>query len=206
MKPAIFGVLLCFTLSGLSAQNVIRLNNPGFESEPLAGVVPEGWLNMGSSDETPPDIQPGFFGVDLKAAEGNTYLGLVVREHNTWEGVGQILDSYLLKDSTYTFSLYLNRSSKYKSSVRGRNSEPVSFTSPTILKIWGHNTITGEEELLAESTPPGHSEWVKYELTLQPKKGNYDEIDLMAYYAPGFEQTNGNLLIDGCSDIVKVKK
>lgn len=206
MKPILSGVLCCLALSGVCAQDIIRLNNPGFESEPASGVVPEGWLNLGSSEETPPDIQPGFFGVDLEAAEGNTYLGLSVREHNTWEGVGQILDSYLLKDSTYTFSLYLNRSNKFTARVSKRFSDPVSFTSPTILKIWGHNTITGEEELLAESTPPSHSEWVKYEFTLQPKKGNYDEIDLMAYYAKGFEQTNGHLLVDGCSDIVKVTK
>jgi hypothetical protein len=206
MKTIVVFVLMSVACFGLLAQDVIRIENPGFESKPASGVVPEGWLNLGSSDETPPDIQPGFFGVDLEAAEGNTYLGLVVREHNTWEGVGQILESYLLKDSAYTFSLYLNRSNKYRSPLRGRNSEPISFTTPTILKIWGHNTITGEEELLAESMPPGHSEWVKYEFILQPKKGNYDEIDLMAYYAKGFEQTNGNLLIDHCSDIVKVKK
>jgi hypothetical protein len=89
--------------------------------------------------------------------------------------------------------------------LRGRG-EPVSFVNPTILKIWGYNTKTGEDELLAESTPPGHSEWIKYEFILQPKKGSYNEIDLMAYYAEGFEQTNGNLLIDHCSDIVKVTK
>ncbi|MBN8678766.1 MAG: hypothetical protein J0M29_11120 [Chitinophagales bacterium] len=200
----IIGLLSLF-FTGIQAQDVIKLENPGFESEPLSGVVPEGWMNMGSDYETPPDIQPGFFGVNLKAAEGNTYLGLVVRQHNTWEGVGQKLDGWLRKDSTYTFSLYLNRSNTYVSPMRG-GGEPVSFVSPTILKIWGYNTRTGKDELLAESLPPGHSNWVKYEFTFTPRNGDYNEIDLMAYYAPGFEQRNGNLLIDNCSDIIMVKQ
>lgn len=205
MKPILFGLLLGLTLQVLSAQEVIRLENPGFESERNAAHVPEGWENMGSTDETPPDTQPGFFKVAIEPQEGNSYLGLVVRQHNTWEGVGQRLDGWLRKDSTYTFSLYLNRSNTYTSSLRG-GGEPVSFTNPTILKIWGYNTITRKEELLAESLPPGHSNWVKYEFLFTPRNGDYNEINLMAYYAKGFEQTNGNLLIDHCSDIVKVTK
>lgn len=205
MKICLLGVLFGLNLTEMSAQELIRLKNPGFESIPGAGLVPDGWLNMGSTSETPPDTQPGFFGVDQKPVQGNTYLGLVVREHNTWEGVGQKLDAYLMKDSSYTFSLYLNRSNRYRSPIRG-GSELVSFSNPTMLKIWGYNTETGEDELLAESMPPGHSEWIKYEFLLHPQKGSYNEIDLMAYYAKGFEQTNGNLLIDHCSDIVKITK
>ncbi|HAD14537.1 MAG TPA: OmpA family protein, partial [Saprospirales bacterium] len=148
----------------------------------------------------------GFFGVDEKPNEGKTYQGLVVRSHNTWVGVGQKLEGMLMKDSTYTFSLYLNRSNQYRSPVSGGGGEPVSFSNPTILKIWGYNSETNTDELLAESIPPGHSEWVKYEFVFTPKNGSYNEIDLMAYYAKGFEQTNGNLLIDHCSDIVKIKK
>jgi len=57
--------------------------------------------------------------------------------------------------------------------------------------------------LLAESQPVSHSKWVRFEFLLKPTQGDYNELDLMAYYAPGFEQTNGNLLIDDCSAIVK---
>lgn len=205
MKTTVVSIFLSITSTVLMAQDVIKLKNPGFESERGAGMVPEGWENMGPSDETPPDTQPGWFKVELEPAEGNTYLGLVVRERNTWEGVGQELDGWLRKDSTYTFSLYLNRSNSYMSPLAGGGG-PVSFVSPTILKIWGYNTINGKDELLAESLPPGHSNWVKYEFTFTPRNRDYNEIDLMAYYAPGFEQTNGNLLIDNCSDIVKVQK
>jgi len=35
---------------------------------------------------------------------------------------------------------------------------------------------------------------------------DFDELDLMAYFAPGFERMNGNLLIDNCSPIVETEK
>lgn len=44
-----------------------------------------------------------------------------------------------------------------------------------------------------------------YTFTLKPTVSDFDEIDLMAYYAPGSEKKNGNLLIDNCSAIEKLK-
>jgi hypothetical protein len=185
-------------------QDIFYLKNPSFEADaPGAGVDITGWKNLGAADQTPPDIQPGWFGVRFPAQHGKNYLGLAVRETNTWEGVGQRLDGVLQKDSAYIFSLWLSRSNEYISSLAGKP-EPVKFNAPTILKIWGYNTQTGQEELLAESMPVGHSEWVFYEFVLSPTLGDYDEIDLMAYYAPGFEYQNGNLLIDDCSAIEKI--
>jgi len=197
-------VLLFFLPGKMAAQNVFALKNPSFEDDlPAAGIVPNEWLNMGAPTETPPDIQPGSFSVTLKAQHGKRYLGLAVRDNNTWEGVGQRLEGYLQKDSAYTFSIWLARSNAFVSVSRATGQE-VTYNSPTILKIWGVNSQTQEEELLAESTPVGHSQWTQYTFTLKPTVADFDEIDLMAYYAPGFEQKNGNLLIDNCSAIEKV--
>lgn len=188
------------------AQRPIELRNPSFETDkPEPGKTPSGWINLGAKDQTPPDIQPGFFGVSQPAQDGNNYLALVVRESNTWEGVGQELTDYLKKDSAYSFSIWLSRSNELSSGVLGGNETILkSFDAPTILKIWGYNTSTRQEELLAESQPVSHSKWVKYEFVLKPIMADYDEIDLMAYYAYGFELKNGNLLIDNCSSIQKV--
>lgn len=204
MKNAAFfaSLFLMLSLQG-AAQEAFVLKNPSFEKDkPAVGIVPHGWLNMGAPGETPPDIQPGFFEVNLKAQDGKNYLGLATRDNNTWEGVGQRLDGYLQKDSSYTFSLYLARSNSFISISRTTQKE-TSYTAPTILKIWGVNSQTQQEELLAESAPVSHSEWTLYTFTLKPTVADFDEIDLMAYYAPGFEQKNGNLLIDNCSAIVK---
>ena len=185
-------------------QEVFTLKNPSFEDDkPAAGIVPKGWINMGAPGETPPDIQPGMFEVNLKAQDGKTYLGLVTRDNNTWEGVGQQLDGFLRKDSSYTFSLYLARSNSFISMSKATLKES-TYNAPTILKIWGVNTTTQQDELLAESVTVSHSAWTPYSFTLQPTVADFDEIDLMVYYAPGFEQKNGNLLIDNCSQIVQI--
>ena len=160
---------------------------------------------MGSDNETPPDIQPGWFGVSMEAQEGKNFMGMVVRDNNTWEGIGQKLGGWLKEDSSYTFSVWLARSNVYRSVSRMTGAE-INYNAPTILKIWGVNTRTNEEELLAESAAISHSVWTRYTFTLKPLKSDYDEIDLMAYYAPGSEGKNGNLLIDNCSAIEAEKK
>jgi len=205
-RKVLFMLLPAFFLVSLQAQQTIRLQNPSFEwDEREAGLTPGGWMNMGAENETPSDIQPGWFGVKLEAQDGDKFVGMVVRDNNTWEGIGQKLNGWLKKDSTYTFSAYLARSNNYQSVSRNTGLE-VNYKSPTILKIWGVNTRTGEEELLAESSAVSHSIWTLYTFTLQPSMADFDEIDLMAYYAPGHEGKNGNLLIDNCSAIVEVKE
>ena len=195
-----------FFLLAVQAQKTIILQNPSFEwDEPQSGMPPGGWMNMGANDETPSDIQPGFFGVKMEAQDGERYVGMVVRDNNTWEGIGQKLNGWLKRDSTYTFSLYLARSNNYQSVSRATGEE-ANYKSPTILKIWGVNTRTEEEELLAESSTVSHSIWTRYTFMLQPSIADFDEINLMAYYAPGNEGKNGNLLIDNCSAIVEVKE
>ena len=202
MKTTLGSFLLAFLpYIALLAQRPIELKNPSFETDPRGhSQTPSGWINLGTSDHTPPDIQPGSFGVNLEPQDGENYLGLVVRASNTWEGVGQELTDFLKKDSAYTFSLWLARSNGYRSPIPGNN-ELANFNAPTILKIWGFNTKTKQEELLAESQPVSHSKWVKFEFILKPSLADYDELDLMAYYAFGHEQENGNLLIDQCSSI-----
>ncbi len=207
MKPQIVLLcfFICFSIENTRGQNPIKLKNASFEADrPSCCSLPSEWVDLGVEDQTPPDIQPGFFQVLMQAQNGLNYIGLVVRENNTWEGLGQRLSDVLKKDSSYTFSLWLSRSNVYKSATR-LSTELSNFNSPTILKIWGYNTKNKQEELLAESLPVSHSKWVRYEFVLNPTLTDYNELDLMAYYAPGYEKTNGNLLIDDCSSIVKIE-
>ncbi|MBC7775357.1 MAG: hypothetical protein H7246_07960 [Phycisphaerae bacterium] len=202
--------LACFPLGEIWGQAFIALVNPSFEAgEAARSIVPPGWINLSDNDDSPPDIQPGGWGVSLRAQDGHKYLGLVVRDNNTWEGVGQRLDGLLYAGSSYKFSLWLSRSNTLMSpSMSGTSStrENVNFNAPTILKIWGYNTKSKLEELLAESEPVGHSKWVRYEFILTPTLDDYDELDLMAYYASGHVKENGNLLIDNCSAIELIEK
>ena len=162
--------------------------------------MPEGWIDLGMEGETPPDIQPGSWGVKMKAKHGKKYLGLVVRDNYSWEGVGQLLEERMIQDSTYTFSLDLANFNWLVSFSR-LTGNGVFYSAPTVLRIWGVNTVLNKRELLAESEIVDHGTWLRYTFDLKPKKADCDRLDLVAYYAPGREMTNGNLLIDNCSDI-----
>lgn len=204
-RPVKNAMLLLFLWVGAllsSAQTSIHLKNPSFEWDELgAGKVPRGWMNAGKEQESPPDIQPCCFQVWMGAIDGKQFLGLVTRDNNTWEGVSQLLDGWLMKDSAYVFTVSLARSDRYISLSKTTNQE-ANYTHPTVLKIWGYNTVTKQEELLALSTPVDHKTWQAYTFVLQPKHAAFNQIDLMAYYASAFEKTNGNLLVDDCSDLV----
>lgn len=191
--------------SSLVAQQEILLQNPSFEQDfPQAGVTPTGWINMGPETESPPDIQPGAFEVRMKAQAGKQYVGLVVRDNGTWEGIGQKLKEPLQKDSTYQFSLWLARAPLMMSLSR-QTQKPANYNAPTILRIWGVNSKTGQTEMLGETEPVSPSVWMLYTFELKPQVDDFYEIELMAWYAPGHKKENGNLLIDNCSPITKKK-
>ncbi len=83
MKNILTFCLLPLLLLGknAAAQQSFTLRNPSFEQDkPNAGQTPTGWLNLGASSETPSDIQPGAFEVEMKAQDGKVYVGLTVRD------------------------------------------------------------------------------------------------------------------------------
>jgi hypothetical protein len=94
--------LLLFFLTKVEAQQVIELNNPSFEDKPSSGKTPRGWENWGFQNQSEVDIQPGQFDVMYKTYHGKTYVGMVVRDDNTYESIGQNLpyENRLVKEMT----------------------------------------------------------------------------------------------------------
>ncbi|MBK8555284.1 MAG: OmpA family protein [Lewinellaceae bacterium] len=179
----------------------ILLVNASFEDLPKCCEAPTGWYNCGKSEESPPDIQPGFFQVNKTADQGQTYLGLVTRDNDTWEGVGQRLSRPLESNKCYDFSLALCRSELYLSLSR-TTGEQVNYATPAKLRIWGGNGYCDKHELLAETSVIVNTRWLNYNFKLQPKNGNYSFILLEAYYkTPILFPTNGNILVDNASPI-----
>lgn len=206
-KGIVLGLWICLLASTLlPAQDTIALVNPSFEDDfPRAQALPSGWIDRGNPNESPPDIQPGVFNVFLQASNGLTYVGLVVRDNNTWEGIGQPLNGWMMKDSTYSFSLDLARAKELLSESRATGMR-TNFAVACILQIWVFNSETKQRELLAFTEPVVHNRWERYEFKLKPLKGNYNEINLFAYYkANTVSPYNGNILIDNCSPIVQIK-
>ncbi len=182
----------------------VRLANPSFEDEPGASKVPARWANCGNESESPPDVQPGAFGIDLPAADGQTYLGLVVRDNETWEAVGQQLATPLSPDTCYQLDLYLGRARELYSLSRSRQAR-TNFITPVLLRVWGAATeLCARSDILAVSEPVKWFGWHRQRLILQPVH-EVRYLTLEAWYAPDFGRgVNGHLLVDGLSQLTPV--
>ena len=184
----------------------IKLDNPSFEDYPSAAHAPQGWFDCGFAGESPPDVQPsGTFSVNKPAFHGSTYLGMVVRDNNTWEAIGQRLKSPLLKGVTYTFSLYAARSELYmsKSQLTGKDA---NYITPATVRIWGGMGYCAKEEMLDETEPVSEGNWKKFTFKFTPKMTLHYFMIEGFYKVPTLFPYNGNVLVDNASDIVPEKK
>lgn len=200
--------LNCVPLSGQTAQDIF-IQNGSFEGPPKCCDPPSAWENCGFKAETPPDVQPALdeanrplFNVTKTAFAGNTYLGMVVRENDTYERVAQRLLQPLKKDVCYTFSIYLCRSETYLSaSNRNEPDKLKEFTQPIILRIWGGDAYCHQKQLLAESPLITNTDWKKYDFEFEVKSDMW-YFELEAFYkTPVLFPYNGNILLDNASHI-----
>ena len=199
-----FSLFLIFLHTGsIFAQPVIFLDNPSFEDAPSVAHPPIGWYYCGHPGESPPDIHPGgFFGVERLAQDGATFVGMVVRDNGTFEGIGQKLTSPLQAGHCYSFSLYAARSEAYQSISRTTYG-PANYSHPVTLLIWGGFNNCGHRELLARSSAILYEDWKLYSFSLQPKEA-YTHFSIEAYFAVPGAPYNGNVLVDHASPLVMV--
>jgi outer membrane protein OmpA-like peptidoglycan-associated protein len=175
----------------------IELKNPSFEDVSRHSATPYGWYDCGPIDETAPDIQPGHFKVEQKAADKGTYVGLVTRDNDTWEGISQRLSQPIKAGTCYSFSISLARSEKYVSISKTTRVEE-NFNKPIRLRIWGGTSYCSKKQKLAETATVKHTSWKDYTFKLSPK-GDYSYIYIEAFFEPSLFPYNGNILVDNCS-------
>lgn len=193
------------TAATLLAQNgTITLNNPSFEDLPRHSAAPQYWTDCGFPNESPPDVHPDFvFAVSQPAFDGNTYLGMVTRDNDTYERVGQQLSKPFQKGMCYEFSIKLARSLSYISISRETNAS-ANYVEPVKLRIWGGYGVCDRKQLLDESPLVRNPDWREFYFKLKPD-APYTHIVLEAYYnTPALFPTNGNLLVDDASALVPV--
>lgn len=207
-------ILLAFSFSALGQDEPIILANPSFEGRPGAGELSgamslSDWYDCGFPGESAPDVHPaatpgnGFFQVDQKAFHGNTFLGMVVRENDTWERVTQRLSRPLEAGKCYEFSISLCRSLIYMSLGRLDN-EMKNYTTPVKLRIWGGAGQCDRAELLGESSLVINSRWLEYNFKFEPTKELRYIVFEAFYNTPTPFPYNGNILLDNASDIIPV--
>ena len=208
-------------LNYLSSEDLViedstLLKNPSFEDIPRRGgqeynsKISE-WFDCGLihfKGESPPDIHPTknpAWNVQNKPAYGKTYLGMVVRDNDSWEALAQKLEKPLVKDNRYAMSVYLAQSSSYLSHSQ-MTKQKANYNNPTTLRIWGANKYCGRTELLLVSDPIDHIEWKEYTFEFQPKE-SYSYIVIEAYYnMPVSVPYNGHILLDAFSPIYRISK
>ncbi|GAA5219758.1 OmpA family protein [Membranihabitans marinus] len=209
LKIGYFLVILFLSPLFVVGQERIQLDNPSFEDYPKANTPPQGWTDCGFVGETPPDVQPsGAFGVFWPAMDGNTYLGMVARDNETYETVAQKLSHKLRAGSCYQISMFICKSSVYYSAVSDKLEEGTkNFISPIKMRIWGGYDMCSKKELIGETELVNNMEWMKQYVKLSPKAGDYSVLFLEAYYkTPVLFPYNGNILVDDLSDITLLDK
>lgn len=185
---------------------VIILRNPSFEDMPRNSMPPIGWTDCGWPTETAPDVQPdplNQFRVTMRPQDGNTYLGMVVRDNDTWERVGQELSEPLVGGQCYAFRIQLARSKVYLSQSRVKN-QPANYVTPTKLRVHGGYDLCDRMEIIGETELVTNYDWKEYTLKLRPEE-DFTHILLEVYYkTPSLIPYNGNLLLDNASPLIPV--
>ena len=221
---------LCLCLTGQRAE--ISINNPSFEDIPHKGnsnTYIRGWYDCGLMlfpGETPPDIHPleeidiersigadrrirldtvrnGIWKVSSLPSDGRTFLGMVVRDNDTWESVSQRMRVSLEEGKCYSFSIDLARSNLYVSGSKVTMKEE-NYVNPAILRIWGGTSICGKQEELGQSITVENRDWRTYEFEFRPERSvNYFTLEAFYKY-PSLFAYNGHILIDNASTIKEI--
>lgn len=196
----------------MAQRDEITLNNASFEEIPHKGggefdLGIRGWYDCGELQfprETSPDIHPiNAWEVTMPSSDGNTYLGMVVRDNDSWESISQRLKEPLEEGKCYRFSIDLARSSYYISASRiTRQIE--NYTEPAVLRIWGGTGVCGRHELLAESSKISNTQWQRYTFEFEPGRDmNYFTLEAF-YEVPVLIPYNGHILVDNASTITQI--
>jgi len=196
-------IIFLLLSTNLISQDKIELNNPSFEGISRCCTAPQNWEACGNRDLNTPDIQPGHFGVTNEPSSGETYLGMVTKDNETWESVSQRLFNQVQSGKKYSFSIFLAHSTTLISQSRVTDKD-VYYDKPIKLRIWGGNKYCSKIELLGESSLINHEDWRKYEFQFEPTK-NHTFILFEAFYkTPTLMPYNGNILLDDCSGILEL--
>ena len=187
----------------MSAQSgySIDLRNPSFEDLSRCCKPPRGWEPCGKEELNTPDVQPGWFNVYNEPFNGNTYMGMVTRDNDSWESVSQRLNRSLKKGECYTFNLKASYGDALISQSRVTNKD-VKYNKPIKIRIWGGTGYCHKAELLGESPLIDHTYWKQYNFRFEPRK-SHSFITIEAFYkTPTLVPYNGNVLIDDASSIL----
>lgn len=180
--------LLTFILSGSYAQNYVT--NPGFEGPDGIEVIPSDWF-AGCGTMNTPDTQPGWWNVENKPYEGNSYINLLFKEDGTTESVYQKLATPLQAGACYIIEIQLAQACQDSLS----NLFPYDLNHPGDLVLRGSSSYgCGTGQILASFKQVSNCKWNTYYSVFQADSTlNYIYIE----FSKGTSiYLNGSILID----------
>lgn len=166
------------------------LTNPGFEGPDGIGVIPSDWF-AGCGVMNTPDTQPGWWNVENKPYEGNSYLNLLFKEDGTTESVYQKLASPLMAGSCYAIQIQLAQACQ--DSLSGLF--PYDLNHPGDLIIRGSASYgCSNGQILASFQQVSNCKWRTYYAIFQADSViNYIYVE----FSKGTSMhQNGSILID----------
>lgn len=157
-------ILFFLFLIKISLGQDLLIQNGSFEGPNQPNVSPPNWTPCMPGQT--PDTQPGSWGVDIVASEGNSYLGLVHNVPTNWqEGASQQLLQPMVQNTQYNCSIDLSGHLADESNA------------PVELVIWGGFNDCPQNELLWSSGDVPDFVWTSYSIQFTPSD-NYSHIML----------------------------
>lgn len=196
----ILGISLITLLNNSYSQtSSVFINNPSFET-PSPNELPY-WKDCGRymfPKKSPVDIHGiGIeqWRVTVEPSDGETYIGMVAREDETWESITQKLNTSFEQGISYSFEIDVRLDEDLRSYTRKNNKEEF-FDKALCLNVLLSNTICDGTVVFYTSEPIDNQEWQTIEVNFTPDQ-KYDFIILEAYYVtPVTAPYNGNIMID----------
>jgi gliding motility-associated-like protein len=185
-------ILCVFVISTGIGKAQFTFQNPSFEGVSQAHVVPAPWtmcFNGGT-----PDTQPGQWGINDPATNGNTYVSFLLAGDGAsyHEGCSQQLSGCMTAGEPYTFTMDIAFSPVYNTA------EPVDCYGS--IAIWGGNGTCGQGEMLWSSGMITTGGWNNVTVTFTPTQ-NWCYVSFAPYFISACSgYING--MIDNISPIV----
>lgn len=175
---------------------VVYLKNSSFEGTPSHSTLPNEWMSCNFENQSPPDIQPGQFGVEKEAIDGGSYAGMVTRSDGTFEILLKELSSPLQAGNCYEWKLFIAQSEKYVSISRTTILEE-SFTNSVNLVIYGSedDSCKDLEPLATYKNIKNLHDWTLIKFLIKPNR-NYSHLIIALEHISTELPTNGHLLLD----------
>ncbi len=170
------------------------LPNPSFENVAGQNLTPFYWYKC--HEYSTPDTQPGYWGVQSKASDGNTFTNLITRGNdgpyrNTAEDMGTILTQKLTQGEKYHFEIDLAMSNDWGHNA---NWQWISYANPVKLRVYLGTAECEKSNLVWESESVTHQNWKTYSFDFVADK-EYSNLIMEATWN-GNTKYFGNVLID----------